>query len=252
LPWVESVSPSFVCRHASAQTQDVARVLDHLEHTRDRLTRLYPRTVGDLTVVMHDSVGSLVMANPLMPASWALTDPAGRRYVTGYVGREELHVLSPRVLRDRASGVSGSLQMLDLAASTLYVRRVVLECNRDLHRRLAPTRALVELRWAWLLEGAARWFSGETGHARAAIARRLREGSRPSFPPGVRDAPLLGGTVIDLLVREEGEPAAARFTTRLHPRGPRAALAQAFGGRSLVHTEGAWRSHLARLAGAPG
>jgi hypothetical protein len=24
----------------------------------------------------------------------------------------------------------------------------------------------------------------------------------------------------------------------------------AFGGRPLVHTEGAWRSHLARLAGA--
>jgi hypothetical protein len=105
------------------------------------------------------------------------------------------------------------------------------------------------LRWAWLLEGSARWFGGQTQHARPAIARRLREGHRPSFPPGLRDAPLLGGTVIDLLAREAGERAAARFCCRLHPQGPRAALTRAFGGRALVHTEGAWRSHLAQLAG---
>jgi len=63
---------------------------------------------------------------------------------------------------------------------------------------------------------------------------------------------LLGGTVIDLLAREEGELAAARLACGLHPQGPRAALGKAFRGRSLVHTEGAWRSHLARLASAAG
>jgi hypothetical protein len=56
--------------------------------------------------------------------------------------------------------------------------------------------------------------------------------------------------VIDLLAREAGERVAARFCCRLHPQGPRAALTRAFGGRALVHTEGAWRSHLAQLAGA--
>jgi hypothetical protein len=66
----------------------------------------------------------------------------------------------------------------------------------------------------------------------------------------VRDATLLGGTVIDLLAREQGELAAAQLASRLHPKGPSAALAKAFGGRELVHTEGAWRSHLARLASA--
>jgi len=115
---------------------------------------------------------------------------------------------------------------------------------------MTPGRVRLELRWAWLFEGAARWFAGQTEHARPAIARRLRECGRPSFPPGIRDAPLLGGTVIDLLVREEGELAAAQFAYRIHPQGPRAALSKAFGGRPLVHTEGAWRSHLARLAGA--
>jgi hypothetical protein len=56
--------------------------------------------------------------------------------------------------------------------------------------------------------------------------------------------------VIDLLVREEGQAAAARFACRLHGGGPRGALVKAFGGRPFVHTEGAWRAHLARLAGA--
>ncbi len=140
--------------------------------------------------------------------------------------------------------------MLHLTPASLYVLRVIQHCNQDLERARRPLRPALEIRWAWLLEGAARWFSGETAHARAAIGRRLREDSRPSFPPRLRDAPLLGGTVIDLLAREEGERSAAKLACRLHPQGSRAALTQAFGGRALVHTEGAWRTHLSRLAGA--
>jgi hypothetical protein len=250
MPWVESVSPSFRARHDSAHANDAARVLDSLERTRDHLAEVFPRTIADLTVVLHRSVASLTMSNPLFPLTWVTTAPAARRYVGGWAGREELHVLAPESLRTRASNVTGSMQMLDLTADALYARRVIVENHHELPRRLSPVRLSVELRWAWLLDGSARWFSGQTAHARPAIARRLREGRRPSFPPGIRDAALLGGTVIDLLVREEGEPAAAQFACRLHPQGPRGALAKAFRGRSLDHTEGAWRSHLARLAGA--
>ena len=114
----------------------------------------------------------------------------------------------------------------------------------------ARNQAEGEFIQAMLLEGTARWFSGQTDHARPAIARRLREGHAPSFPPGVRDALLLGGTVIDLMAREEGEASAAQFACRLEPRGPRAALAEAFGGRPLRSTEQAWRSHVKRLAAA--
>jgi hypothetical protein len=140
--------------------------------------------------------------------------------------------------------------MLALSASALYARRVVIENNRELYPVMGALRLRRELRWAWLLEGAARWFCGQTEHARPAIARRLREGAHPRFPPGLRDAALLGGTVIDLLVREEGERRAAELACRLEPGGPSAALVKAFRGRSIAHTEGVWRSHLARTAGA--
>src|SRR5581483_10859523 len=127
---------------------------------------------------------------------------------------------------------------------------IIVANNPDIPRRLSPRRPGIALRWAWLLEGAARWFGGPGAHARPAIARRLREGRRPSFPPGVRDAPLLGGTVIDLLVRERGEPAAAQLACRLHPHGPRGALRDAFGGRSPARTEEAWHAHLTRMTSA--
>lgn len=210
---------------------------------------LFPRPIGDLTVVLHSGVVSLTLAHPVLPFVWLTTAPAARRYVAGWAGATELHVLSPTVLRGRASTVTGSREMLSLTAAALYARRVVIENNRDLGRVFGPVRARRELRWAWLIEGAARWFSGQTDHARPAIARRLREGAPPRFPPGYRDSALLGGTVFDLLAAQRGERAAARLATHLPPGGPRAALADAFGGRAVEHTERAWRSHLARLAG---
>jgi hypothetical protein len=249
MPWVESVSPSFRARHESAHADDADRVLHMLEQTRERLSRLFPRTPPELTVVLHRGALSLSCTNPLLPLAWIVTAPAARRYVAGWAGRQELHVLAPAALDARASNVQGSREMLARSAAALFARRLIAENNRDLPASITPSRIALELRWAWLLEGAARWFAGQTEHARPAIARRLREGRRPSFPPGVRDAPLLGGTVIDLLAREQGELTAAQFASRLHPQGARAALSKAFGGRPFVHTEGTWRSHLARLAG---
>jgi hypothetical protein len=198
--------------------------------------------------VIHDSPASLSASNPLLPLRRLATAPAARPYVAGWVGRHELHVLGPRALDARATAVSGSRQMLALSAPALYARRVIIENSHELARARMPARTAAELRWAWLLEGAAQWFAGQTTHARPAIARRLREGRRPSFPPSLRDATLLGATVVDLLVREQGERAAAQFATRLHPQGSRAALSKAFGGRAFASTEDMWRLHLARLA----
>jgi hypothetical protein len=251
MAWVESASVSFRARHDSDQARDAFRVLQSLERTRERLQGLFPLTVDEVTVILHGGVASLTLTNPLLPVTWLTTAPAARRYVAGWAGPHEVHVLAPSVLRGRASAVPGSREMLALSACALYARRVIVENNKELQGVMSAIRMRRELRWAWLLDGSARWFSGQTEYARPAIARRLREGSRPSFPPGLRDAPLLGGTVIDLLAREQGEVAAARFACRLHPQGARAAISKAFGGREFVHTERAWRSHLARLAGAP-
>src|SRR5829696_1855866 len=250
MAWVETVSPSFRARHESADTDDVARALDSLEATRTRLAIVFPRTVADVTVVFHRSAPLLDLAHPLVPVERLLTAPAARRYVVGSTGAQTIHMLAPGPLRARASAVPGSREMLERAPDVLYARLVVGRNNRRLPPPATPGRLLARLRWAWVVEGTARWFAGQVEHARPAIARRLREGGSPAFPPRLRDAALLGPTVIDLLVREEGPEAAMRLACHLDPAGPEHALREAFSGRSLVHTEGAWRSHLARIASA--
>jgi hypothetical protein len=248
MPWVESSSRSFRARHDSAARDEAERVLHSLELAREQLADYFPGTVAELTVVMHRTTLSLSLARPVVPVAWIATAPAARRYLAGWASRDELHMLAPGALERRASSVPGSREMLARTAVALYARRVIAASNRDLPRRANPRRVATELRWAWLLEGAARWFSGQTDHARPAIARRLHEGAEPRFPPGVRDALLLGGTVIDLMAREQGEAATAQFACRLDPQGPRAALRTAFDGRPLHRTESAWRLHLRRLA----
>lgn len=222
-------------------------VLAMLEGTRERLDQMLPGTPADLDVVIHSSRSQLSLAQPAVPILTRLTAPAARRYVAGWCTTGEIHVLAPRLLRERASTVAGSLAMLELTPAALYCQLAVGLGNPGLPPPLRP-RTLRSLRpWAWMAFGAGQWLSGQTAHARPAITRRMREGRGPSFPPTIRDAWLLGGSVLDLLAREEGDKAVAVLLTSASGN-PRSALEAAFRGRSLVHTEGAWRSHLSRIA----
>ena len=230
MPWVETISPNFAARHSLDDDHDVSSVLELLEDTRDRLAGLFPAVPGEVSVVIHPSDAALTLAQPQLVALRRLTAPAARRYLVGWFGDREIHVLAPRLLAAHASNVPGSREMNLLSPAALYTQVVVGLNNR----------------WAWLALGAGQFFSGQTPHARPAIGRRLREGPDPSFPPGVRDAQLLGGTVFDLLAREEGVAACVELVLELPRGGAREALRNAFRGRSLAHTEGTWRAQLAR------
>ncbi len=224
------------------------QVLRQLEAARERLERPFRTALDTLDVVLHGSAAQLHAAQPWLPLQRALTAPAGRRYLVGWAGEDAMHVLAPRLLAQRASNVEGSLEMLMLAPSALFARRLVAAVNPGLPPPFGPRAFRRYLGWAWLVEGAAQYLSGQTRHLRPAITRRLREGGPPSFPPGRRDAPLLGGTVFDLLAGEEGDRACVELTRAPLSEGPQAALEQAFHGRALRHTEDAWRHHLERLS----
>jgi hypothetical protein len=248
--WVESASQNFVARHDEGDEDEVGEVLELLEDTRERLGSRFPALPpGEVTVVLHTSSVELDLAQPLLPVVRRLTSPAARRYVCGWAGRNALHTLTPRLLAQRASNVEGSREMLLLTPAALYVQLVLAESNRAFPPPWSPRSTLRAKHWAWLIAGTAQWFSGQTAHARPAIARRLREGTRPDFPPSLRDATLLGGTVIDLVAREEGVARAVALACALPPGGSREALVAVFGGRAMVHSEGTWRAHLARMAG---
>lgn len=248
MSWVETTSPSFAARHDESDAEDVVGVLELLEGTRERLATVLPVIPEGLGVVVHPTSAQLDLAQPVVPVLRRLTAPASRRYLAGWFTPREIHVLAPRALEARASTVPGSREMLLLTPAALYAQLAAGLSNPALPPPLRPRSVATYARHAWLAAGAGQWFSGQTAHARPAIARRLREGGEPSFPPGIRDAQLLGGTVLDLLAREEGEQAAASLA--IQPPGDiRRTLERAFRGRSFVHTQGAWRAHLARLAG---
>jgi hypothetical protein len=248
--WVESSSEHFVARYDDGDRRDVRGVLTLLEETRERLGTVFPALPGEVSVVLHTSALELDLAQPLLPVVRRVTTKAARRYLAGWAGRGAVHVLAPRVMRERASNVEGSREMLLLTPAALYVQLVIAECNGELPPPWNPRSARRAARWAWLVAGASQWFSGQTSLARPAIARRLREDARPEFPPGLRDAALLGGSLVDLVAREQGLAAVVDLAcSPLPPGGPRQALLDAFDGRALVHTEGTWRAHLSRLAG---
>lgn len=249
MSWVQTSSRNFTARHDERDDDDVEALLKLLEQTRERVGPLFGTLPDEVTIVLHSSKAELDLAQPFLPVVRRLTAPTARRYLAGWASRGVVHVLTPRLLAERATNMAGSREMLALTPAALYVQLVVAACNPALPPPWAPRSALRAARWAWLVAGAAQWFSGQTEHARPAIARRLRESDRPDFPPSLRDATLLGGSVIDLVAREEGPETAVRLASALPKGGPREALVSVFHGRAMVHTEGTWRAHLARLAG---
>lgn len=239
MSWEETASDHFTARHDSADAAGARDVLRLLEDTRALLGERFRVLPPDpVDVVLHPSQAQLDLAQPLLPLLVRAQPAAARRYVVGRVSGDTIHVLAPSALRERRTRVDGSEELLRLGPAALYARLVVCTANPRL-------RGLRARRWAWLAAGAAEYFSGRTRHARAIVARRLREGPPPSFPPSPRDAGLLGGTVVDLVAREEGGDAAVAFV-RYAKGTPEEALAEVFRGRSLAHTEAAWRAHLAR------
>jgi hypothetical protein len=244
VPWTESSSAHFEARHEDTDAIGTVAVLELLEATRESLARTFPRIPDEVTVVMHASPLALSLAAPVMPLAWIACRRASRRYLAGWCSARTLHLLAPHRLERRASAVPESRDMLMLTPATLYAQLVIAANNRRLPPPLRPRHA----RWAWLVWGAAAHFSGQTVFARPAIARRLREDPAPRFPPNIRDAGLLGGTVFDLLERERGTGAAVSLAYTRPEGSPARALEHAFVGRSLIHTQGVWRAHLARLA----
>jgi hypothetical protein len=239
---------SFTARHEAGHGDAAVAVLGALEAHRTRLEALFPNAPGNVTVVLHDSAIQLALAQPYLPLARRFAAPAGRRYMAGWFGRAELHVLAPDALRKRAGG-RGSLEALMLTPERTYAQLVVGTNNAALPPPFRPGAFARLLRCAWLSEGAAQYFSGQVPHLRSALSRRLRDGPVP-FPPGTRDAPLLAGALFDLLGRERGEGACVALACDADAGDSRRALQAAFQS-DIGDVAYRWRRHLELLASEP-
>ena len=243
MSWVETPSQSFTARHDARDADDAVVLLDRLELFRARLDKRFFRTPGDISIVMHPSALELSLAQPWLPLARRATAPAARRYLAGWFNTNEIHVLSPPALERRASGVAESVEALRLAPMHEYVHLVVGANNPQLPPPFSPRSFARYLRWAWLAEGAATHFSGQAPLLRPAIVRRMHEGRPPSFPPKVRDAMLLGGTIFGLVEEAYGPTAGVELVSRLDAGGPEAAIERVFA-RTAREVEPDWRDYL--------
>ena len=245
MSWTETRSRSFTARHEEEDTDDVEALLDTLEDFRSELAERFEKLPEDVAVIVHREAYQLTIAQPWLPLARLFAAPAARRYFAGWFSSREIHVLSAGTLEERAANVAGSREALRLTPLHEYAHLVIGANNPDLPPPFTPRSFARYIKWAWLCEGAASFFSWQADHLQAPIARRLREGPKPSFPPSARDAPLLGGSVFSLLDEIAGEPACVELASSLHPGGARPAIERAFG-RPFVEVEHAWRDHLLR------
>ena len=133
-------------------------------------------------------------------------------------------MLAPAALEKRASDVPGSREALMRTPRHEYAHVVVGANNATLPPPFSLPTFRRYARTAWLSEGSATYLAGQVPHMRAAVARRLREGRRPPFPPASRDALVLGGTVFELVAREAGRRGCGpswRVAARRSPRWAR-------------------------------
>jgi hypothetical protein len=194
---------------------------------------------------VHDNPAWLSAAHPLLPPVRWSAAPAARRYVAGWPMAGEIHVLSDHWMERRAGG-EDSLNALLGTADRMYTQLVLAANNDRIPPMWTPRRAVAYMRWAWLIEGASQYFSGQVPLYRPAVITRLREGERPRFPPSRRDAILLGGTVFDLLDRHAGQQACILLASRLRREGAASSLELAFDAR-FGDVEKAWRAHLSDI-----
>lgn len=247
MTWVESSSRNFAARHEEDDDEDVRQLLELLEGARAQLAPAFTRVPGTSNVVVHASDIALGAAQPMVPVMRLLSAREARSMIVGWTERDTVHVLSPRVLEARAERNGDSRQLGLLAPAALYAQ-VLVGHNSELLPPAFTIRALRNaLRWSWLHFGVAQYLGGLTPHMSSAVKRRLDAGPVPSFPPGRRDAALLGATLVEMIALELGDAAVVELVEGLPPTGPRGHLLTLFDGLALEEIEAGWRRHLQRL-----
>ena len=225
-------------------------MLEELERFRAELEGVFEHTPWDVAVVMHPSAFELALAHPWLPLARMFAAPASRRYFAGWFARGEIHILAPEALEARASRVAGSREALLRSPHHEYAHLALAENNPALPPPFNVKTFRRYLDLAWVCEGAATYFSGQTRFLRAAIARRMREGKRPAFPPSAADAQLLGGTVFSLLERAAGQRACVELARVEAQDQARDAIELAFA-RPIEEVEEDWRDYLGTFSASP-
>lgn len=235
--WTESTSDLFRVRFDSDARVEVEEMLHTLEAVAVRLEAHGLVLPPHPTIVVHPTAVSLSLAQPAFLAAQALTESHGRRYVASWASGSTLHLIAPhRHLRGDQRTV-GMRDALERAPACGLAHLALGHANPG----LALSRVIRRRAWLWLAWGAGQALVGQVGLLASSIAVRRRMRRSLAMPPPPRDAVVLGGTVVELVLRTRGLTALVGMLKEPLPPTPEGWIGRALPGLGSTERDVHWR-----------
>ncbi len=195
------------------------------------------------TIVFHPTAVSLGLAQPAFLLAQSLTESVGRRYLASWSSGSTLHLIAPRRLMRGTEGHISMREALERAPACGLAHLALGHLNPG----LSLQRALRRRQWLWLAWGAGQTLVGQVPMLASTIAVRRRERRALTIPPPGRDAIVLGGSLVELVLRERGLTGLVALLRDPLPPSPQAWINRALSGLGPTERDVRWRMLLDEL-----
>ncbi|MFT4034584.1 MAG: hypothetical protein QM679_03300 [Patulibacter sp.] len=222
---------------------EVEELVHVLETVAARLDAHGLRLPPHPTIVVHPTALSLALAQPAYVAALALTETHGRRYLSSWASGSTLHLIAPGRLTRGAGGHVSLRDAMERAPACGLAHLALGHVNPG----LTLQRALRRRDWFWLAWGAGQSLVGQVPMLASVIALRRKERRHLAVPPVMRDAVVLGGSLVELVRRERGLTALAHLLRDPLPPSPQGWIGRALPGLGATEREVRWRMLLDEL-----
>lgn len=235
--WTESTSDLFRVRFDSDARVEVEEMVHTLEAVAMRLEAHGLVLPPHPTVVVHPTAVSLALAQPAFLAAQSVTESHGRRYVASWPSGATLHLIAPHRHLRGDQRVIGMRDALERAPACGLAHLALAHANPG----LSLQRAIRRRAWLWLAWGAGQALVGQVPLLASSIAVRRRMRRALSMPPPPRDAVVLGGSVVELVLRTRGLTALVSMLKEPLPPTPEGWIGKALPGLGPTERDVHWR-----------
>jgi hypothetical protein len=241
--WTESSSNLFRVRFDDESRTEVEEVVHVLETVAARLEAHGLVLPDHPTIVVHPTAFSLGLAQPAFLFAQTLTESNGRRYLASWSSGSTLHLIAPTRLARGSEGHISMREALERAPACGLAHMALAHANPG----LSLQRTLRKRDWLWLAWGAGQSLVGQVPMLASSIAVRRRERRSLAIPPPARDAVVLGGSLVELVLRERGLTGLVALLRDPLPPSPQAWINRALSGLGPTERDVRWRMLLDEL-----
>ncbi|MDQ8047042.1 MAG: hypothetical protein REI11_20720, partial [Patulibacter sp.] len=239
----ESSSNLFRVRFDDDHRTEVEEVVHVLETVAARLEAHGLVLPQHPTIVVHPTAFSLGLAQPAFIAAQSMTESNGRRYLASWASGSTLHLIAPSRLSRGTEGHISMREALDRAPACGLAHLALGHANPG----LSLQRALRRRQWFWLAWGAGQTLVGQVPMLASSIAVRRRERRALTITPAARDAVVLGGSLVELVLRERGLTGLVALLRDPLPPSPQAWVNRALSRLGSTERDVRWRMLLDEL-----